>query len=141
MPNFSTQEICPNCNGSVRVNFGQSIVDRRLRWYASYVCAQCDYAVEADGGDDFPDEFREIAYEQDGIWTAYMKSLGSSPAAALKAVRTVLDLTLDDMKSLQSQFPATIGRGTQIEMAYLKSRLLDEYDQIEIEVREGSTVD
>lgn len=130
---------CSNCGSQARMNIGQTIVGDQLRWFTSTTCEECSCAEEADGIGPLPDDLREIIIKQQGVWRLCVSQMGANPAVALKALRSVLGLSVSEVARLKRQLPTYIGSGTRIEMEYLKQRLLAACATIELELVAGET--
>ena len=123
---------CADCNHEIKARVGQAIVNSKLTWYLSYICNNCNSAVEMDDLGFPPIEIRQNILLEEGEW-----ELEVNPAElnykvkTIKILRQALNLSIKDASKLSKEFPKIIS-GTKVEMQWLKELLLSENIQSSI---------
>lgn len=104
---------CPDCNKQANVKLGQ--VGRRdsLAWFRSWNCKNCGFNLE-EGGDEIPNEFREILITEEGSW-ALIISEALKGASAFKTLKDVIGLSLQDVAKLRKDESGCVYIGTKAE--------------------------
>ena len=115
---------CEKCSGESSASVGDLMFDGRLVWYESFWCPSCGTHLEIDGHDAAPEEIRKAILAQEGEWSLLVEETGKRRLLALKVVRTVLGLSLDEIGTLRTKIPGPLLKGTQAEMEYVRFHLL-----------------
>ena len=123
----SVDGICGGCGESVKVHFGQSARHwmSGLGWWESYRCEKCGDAVEADGGDDMPDDYRRIILEEEGAWEIRLSQRPELETDTLHRIKKALGLTLAEVAALKNCRGA-LAKGTKAEMEHKVALLSSE---------------
>lgn len=107
------------CGGTFYIDVGDSIVDGRFRWYASYHCNNCkiDTEMDGDGIDTIPDDIKELIVKREGRWGL------CSSSSSLK-IKYLLKKMLKNYDSLI--MPKDIFYcGTQNQVKWVKNKLME----------------
>jgi hypothetical protein len=123
--------VCPVCGVQATYRVNETIVGGELVWSTSYYCPHCGVAEEADGKEKLPEADRKIAFEHEGVWQLTVPTLFPSPVLAMKAIREVFNLPLQDV---QLHTPDPAARGTRTEMIYFQLRLLQVCSDLQTEI-------
>ena len=123
---------CGDCNQETKARVDQVIFNSKLRWYLSYICNNCNSAVEMDDLG-FPDtEIRQKILLEEGEWQLKVNSAElENKLKSIKIVRQAFNLSIKDASKLSKEFPKIIS-GTKVEMQWLRELLLSENIQSSI---------
>lgn len=123
---------CADCNHEIKARVGQAIINSKLTWYLSYICNNCNSAVEMDDLG-FPDtEIRQKILLEEGEWQLKVNSAElENKLKSIKIVRQAFNLSIKDASKLSKEFPKIIS-GTKVEMQWLRELLLSENIQSSI---------
>ncbi|WP_044640082.1 hypothetical protein [Risungbinella massiliensis] len=114
-PNVS----CEKCSKPLEIKVGQSIIDEKLVWHASFSCQECQYWLEEDGMGEMPDNYRSIIIKEKGLWQIEIFE-SKNMAQILKVLRTTFDLSIGDVVRLKKNIPGVLYKGTLVEMKRLE---------------------
>ena len=112
---------CPNCNKEGILEFGESIILDELRWYATQICSNCDFATEMDDEGSLPSYLRDVVLRDTGIW--YLQIGVPLHSELLKVLREELDLSMEEIKVLKRTGLTDKTTGTYTEMKLMKIKL------------------
>ena len=129
---------CDECQKVIRAYVGQAAAGDRLRWCLSYRCPFCNSAMEMDGIDLPPEEYRNKIIAEEGEWRISIPETGlQSKAKILKALRKVLNLSIEEASTIIKTFPYT-SSGTKAEIFWLQKFLLSENIQSLVEKKHNN---
>ena len=115
---------CADCNQETKARVGQAIVNSKLRWSLSYICNNCNSAVEMDDLGFPPTEIRQKILLEEGEWQLEINSAKlENKLKSIEIVRQAFNLSIKDASKLSKEFPRIIS-GTKVEMQWLKELLL-----------------
>ncbi len=121
---IETRATCPDCGGEATIGTGDSAHSGRLRVYESHFCADCGYALEADGPGPLPEETRRRVLSEHGVFGLQVRVKRSQDRIVLmKVLREALGLSLPEAKRLVSRLPGVVVRGTRAEVRALAARV------------------
>jgi hypothetical protein len=106
---------CPKCSGKVTVDFSDSIIDKRLVWYASHWCDCGNSTIEEDDFGALPEKLRSLLLRQEGVWAVRSLTSMKSNVIALKVIRQALNLTLSEVQELLHERSDILMTGTRAE--------------------------
>ena len=125
---------CSNCGQNSHMTAAQTVVEGALRWYESYLCRFCGAAQEIDGTGFPPDDIRDSLLKAEGRWEIRLLQQEINKVAAMKVLRTTLDLSLLEAKQILGlPLSKPFFYGTRTEMLWLKRCL--EYADIQAEIQ------
>ena len=125
---------CPNCGNKAEVNYADSMIDGKVRWYESQRCTICDYAKEVDGLGPLPSEMRDELIAKKGKWQLCIKAYEHKTASVLHAIQKALGLSLEEVIPYRERIPGCIADGTKTEMNYLEYCVHESIPDLEIEI-------
>lgn len=85
---------CVDCQGEIKLQIGQAVINHAQRLHTSYICLFCGAAVEADDIGFPPDEIRQLILSEEGERYLVIEESESKRVAAVKILRQALDLSL-----------------------------------------------
>ena len=123
---------CADCNHKIKARVGQAIFNSKLRWYLSYICNNCNSAVEMDDLGFPPIEIRQNILLEEGEWELEVNPAGLNyKVKTIKILRQALNLSIKEASKLSKKFPRIIS-GTKVEIQWLKELLLSKNIQSSI---------
>lgn len=93
-----------------------------VRFSASFRCAFCGHAFEADEKG-IPEDVRSLFYREHGRWMLVVTGLGPNRAEAMRGLRDRLGLSLEQVGDLLRRVPAEVALGTRVEVDALRETL------------------
>ena len=79
--------------------------------------------LEADGGEDAPEDVRQAILAAEGLWVLHVEAEGSEKVRAVAALRYVLGLTMAEAGVLKGSLPGRVAAGTKAEMEHRRGLL------------------
>jgi ribosomal protein L7/L12 len=107
-----------------------------IGWWEAYHCQICGNTIEADGSNDIPENYRQMLLDKEGIWTARISADGHLDIHILKAVRSVLGLTLAQTAELTKSGNSRLASGTLAEMEQIKLDLANKGIEVRVSKEE-----
>jgi hypothetical protein len=94
-----------------------------VRWWLAFRCSACGSMLEADGGEDAPEDVRRAILAAQGLWALHVEAEGSGKVRAVAALRQVLELSMAEAAALKGSLPGRVATGTKAEMEYWRQLL------------------
>lgn len=113
---------CGSCGRESVAGVGQH-AGASLRWWLAFRCPACGAMLEADGGDDAPEDVRQAIIAAHGLWALHVEAEGSERVRAVAALRHVLGLSMAEAGTLKGSLPGRVAEGTKVEMAHRRQLL------------------
>jgi hypothetical protein len=113
---------CGACGRESVAGVGQSTASG-LRWWLAFRCPTCGSMLEADGGDDAPEDIRQAIIAMEGLWSLHVEAEGSERVRAVAALRHVLGLSMAEASALKGSLPGRVATGTKAEMEHRRQLL------------------
>ena len=118
---------CPYCHGEATATYGEFTI--HLRWGDWLECSSCGVREHGSGWDepreafDFvrPSVARDAMLAEYGEWALVLEQPPS--VVFLQALRSIFDLSLEELKQEKAQLPGIVRRGTRNRIEYLEARL------------------
>jgi hypothetical protein len=101
---------------------GQTIRNRKISWYGSYICSNCGNTEEQDDTGFPSPEIREVILGEQGQYELYTDDINTK-ARILKVIKQSLNLKNADLASILARLPGIFIEGTKIEMEWIQQLL------------------
>ncbi len=121
-PVATVSHTCGSCGRESVAGVGQSTLGG-LRWWLAFRCSACGSMLEADGGEDAPEDIRQAIIAEQGLWALFVEAEGSGKVRVVAALREVLELTMAEAAALKGRLPGRVATGTRAEMEHRRQLL------------------
>jgi hypothetical protein len=118
----SIEFICSNCHLPVLMQVGQTIRNRKISWYGSYICSNCGNTEEQDDTGLPSPEIRDVILDEEGQYKLYTDDINTK-AKILKVIKQSLNLKNADLTSILARLPGIFIEGTKTEMEWIQQLL------------------
>jgi hypothetical protein len=114
---------CDHCQAIVDLRVGQFVDGTLLRWNAAYHCLQCGNTIEYDGTGEPPAAIKQALLAHEGVWELLIASRDIYLPELLKAMRTILKLSLAETAAIRAQLPVLVAGRTRADVEHVQALL------------------